>query len=186
MKILTALLLLLSSGTSLAADRYRIDPEHTATRFIYMHWGLSQQQGKFEKHSGWLELDTANRSGAVELQIDVNSVRTGTALFDKTLLSPAFFDAERYPQILFRSTAVQFEGEQLKQVDGVLRIRDTEKAVSLKISHFHCRWMLLYLRNACGANGETTIKRSDFGMGRYAPFVSDEITLSFDIEAIRE
>jgi len=82
MKILTALLLLLSYGTSLAADRYRIDPEHTATRFIYMHWGLSQQQGKFEKHSGWLELDTASRSGAVELQIDVSSVRTGTALFD--------------------------------------------------------------------------------------------------------
>jgi polyisoprenoid-binding protein YceI len=162
-------LLLLSAGTNLAADRYRIDPEHTATRFIYMHWGLSQQQGKFEKHSGWLELDTTNRSGAVELQIDVSSVRTGTALFDKTLLSSAFFDAERYPQILFRSTAVQFEGEQLKQVDGVLRIRDTEKAVSLKISHFHCRWMLLYLRNACGANGKQRLNAAISAWGAMLP-----------------
>lgn len=186
MKFFPVCMLLLLCNSSLAADRYRIDPEHTATRFSYLHWGLSQQQGKFEKHSGWLELDTAAQRGTVELQIEVSSVRTGTALFDKTLLSSAFFDAERYPQILFRSTAMQFDGEQLKQVDGVLRIRDTEKPVSLKITHFHCRWMLLYLRQACGANGETTIKRSDFGMGRYAPFVSDEMTLSFDIEAIRE
>ena len=181
---LCIVLCLLSSNVS--AERYKIDPEHTATRFSYLHWGLSRQQARFEKHSGWLELDKATQSGAVELEVEVSSVRTGTALFDKTLLSSGFFDAAQYPLIRFRSTALLFDGEQLKQVDGVLRIRDTEKPVSLKITHFQCRWMLLYLRETCGANGETQILRSDFGMGRYAPFVSDEITLSFDIEAIRE
>ncbi|HUX30023.1 MAG TPA: YceI family protein, partial [Thiobacillus sp.] len=39
---------------------------------------------------------------------------------------------------------------------------------------------------ACGANASTQIKRSEFNMGKNAPFVSDEVTLTLAIEAVRE
>jgi len=38
---------------------------------------------------------------------------------------------------------------------------------------------------ACGANATTTVKRSEFNMGKNVPFVGDEITLNLAIEATR-
>ena len=41
-------------------------------------------------------------------------------------------------------------------------------------------------KDAIGANAVTKIKRSDFNMGKNAPYVSDEVTLSIAVEAVRE
>ena len=46
--------------------------------------------------------------------------------------------------------------------------------------------MLLYLKKACGANGYTRILRSDYKVDRYTPFVSDEVTLYFSVEGIKD
>jgi polyisoprenoid-binding protein YceI len=40
-------------------------------------------------------------------------------------------------------------------------------------------------KEACGATATTTIKRSDFGAGAYAPLVGDDVTLTLPIEAIK-
>ena len=173
-------------GLTHAADVYRVDPDHTFTYFAYSHWGLSIQQSRFERHSGRIELDPQQGTGRVELKIETESIRTGVAKFDELLRSASFFDAATYPHMVFRSTALRFDEGQLRAMDGVLTIRNIERAVTLDVQSFNCRWMPLYLTHACGANGRTVIKRSDFGMGAYAPFVSDEVTLRFAIEAIRE
>jgi polyisoprenoid-binding protein YceI len=39
---------------------------------------------------------------------------------------------------------------------------------------------------ACGANAVTHIKRSEFGLGKYAPNVSDEVELTIAVEAVKE
>ncbi len=165
---------------------YRIDPEHTFTAFEYMHWGLSLQRSRFNKQSGTVTLDLDAKSGSVDLLIDTASVATGSDEFDKTLASNSFFDTATYPTMHFKSTAMEFDGDQLVRVAGDLTIRDVTKPVTLEISHFACRFMVLYLKHACGANGSAKILRSDFGLGRYAPFVADEVNLYFSVEAIRQ
>ncbi len=165
---------------------YRIDPEHTFTSFEYMHWGLSLQRSRFNRQSGTVKLDQDARSGSIDLTIDTTSVSTGSDEFDKTLASDSFFDAKAYPNMHFRSTAMEFDSERLVRVTGDLTIKDVTKPVTLEVSHFACRFMVLYLKQACGANGSAKILRSDFGLGRYAPFVADEATLYFSIEAIKE
>ena len=41
-------------------------------------------------------------------------------------------------------------------------------------------------KDAIGANAKTTVKRTDFNMGKNAPYVGDEVTIEIALEAIKE
>ena len=169
-----------------AADHYVIDSTHTFSSFEYSHWGLSTQRGRFDRNSGYIDLDRDGQSGNILLEIDAASVSTGTEMFDRIMRSSAFFDVEHYQKILFTSTRFVYDQDQLTHVEGNLTIKDSTRPVTLDISQFNCRFMVLYLKHTCGANGSTKILRSDYKMSRYVPFVSDEVTLYFSVEAIKE
>lgn len=177
--------LLAASPASLAGDRYKIDPAHTFSSFEYTHWGLSQQRGRFDKNAGMIEFDPETKTGAIDIQINIASVNTGTAMFDEILRSEQFFDAAQFPNILFKSKALRFDEDKLTKVEGDLTIKEITRPVIFEITHFACRFMVIYMRRACGANGYTKILRSDFNIGRFVPFVSDAVTLHFSLEAIR-
>ncbi|MFZ6757186.1 YceI family protein [Undibacterium sp. Ji50W] len=181
-----ALITLAGCLPAMALDRYLVDTEHTFSSFEYKHWGLSMQRGRFDKNTGSIELDTDNKSGSLQIDIDADSINTGSDAFNKILRSEGFFDVQKYPKILFQSSKLIFNEDKLVQVEGDLTIRDIKRPVKVDITHFECRFMILYLKRACGANGYTKILRSDYGVGRYVPFVSDEVTLSFSVEAIKE
>lgn len=185
---LQSLLLLCSfaSGAGHAAEHYLIDPEHTFSYFEYDHWGLSQQRSRFDSTAGTIELDEAAGSGMIDIEIDAASVSTGSESFNQIMRSADFFDAANYPKINFKSSSLRFEEQQLKQVDGNLTIKGITRPVTLDISHFNCRFMLIYGKRACGANGSAKILRSDYKVGRYVPFVSDEVTLHISVEAVKE
>lgn len=171
---------------SYATDHYVIDPKHTFSSFEYQHWGLSAQRGQFDKNSGFIDLDEDNKSGSITIEIDASSVHTGSELFDNIMRSDSFFATQQFQKIIFNSTKLIFNDDKLSQVEGNLTIKDKTKPVVIDITQFNCRFMLLYLKRACGANGFTKILRSDFGVDRFIPFVSDEVTLYFSVEGIKE
>ncbi|WP_211468170.1 YceI family protein [Collimonas silvisoli] len=180
------LLLALNGGVCNAADRYLIDPEHTFSYFEYNHWGLSTQRSRFDSTTGSIEIDQASHSGSIDIEIDAASVSTGNDGFNQIMRSGDFFDVANYPKINFKSSSLHFEEQQLTQVDGDLTIRGVTHPVTLEIHNFNCRFMLIYGKQVCGANGSAKILRSDYKLGRYAPFVSDAVTLHIDVEAIKE
>ncbi len=169
-----------------AAERYQVDPAHSFASFEYNHWGLSLQRGRFDRTSGSIELDLSQRSGSVTLEIDAASVSTGSEAFDKVMRSGTLFDVAQYPRISFSSTRLVFADEELRQVEGLLTIKDVTRPITLEVTRFACRFMVVYLKRACGANGQVAILRSDYGVGAFAPFVSDEVTLYFSIEGIAQ
>ena len=185
-KMTLYLLLFSLSSQGYAADKYRIDPEHTFSSFEYEHWGLSKQRGRFDKTSGMIELDIPAGVGSIQIEIESNSISTGSDTFNKVMRSSSFFESEEYPKIIFNSTKLVFAEGKLTQVEGNLKIKETTKTVTLEITQFGCRFVIPYLNQACGANGQTKILRSDFKIGRYVPFVSDEITLYISVEGIKE
>ena len=179
----------LSMGLSFSAaaeDTYKIDPEHTFSSFEYQHWGLSTQRGRFDKNTGSISLDSETKSGSINIEIDATSVNTGSATFDRAMRSSNFFDTDTHPKISFVSDKLLFNNDKLTQVLGKLTIKDTTLPVTIEVTHFNCRFMILYMKQACGANGYTKILRSDYKVGRYVPFVSDEVTLYLNVEAIKE
>ena len=169
-----------------AGERYRIDPQHTFSSFEYEHWGLSLQRGRFDGNAGLIDFDAQAKSGEIDIQIDAASVNTGSGVFDRVLRSAEFFDVTHFPSIGFKSTALRFDGERLAQVEGILTIKGIARSVTLQMTRFDCRFMIMYGKRACGANGFAKLSRSDFELGRYVPFVSDLITLYVSVEAIRE
>lgn len=182
----TLLLSAISASSFAAADSYAIDPTHTAPRFEYNHFGYSNQQHRFDKTSGKITLDRAARSGSVDVVIDAKSVNTGYEVFNGHIQGEDFFDTAKHPSISFKSTAVKFEGDKPVSVDGNLTIKGVTRPVTLTLTHFTLQAHPMLKKDAIGANAVAKIKRSDFNMGKYAPYVSDEVTLSIAVEAIKE
>lgn len=188
MKELLALVLVcaVSLNASAAPESYVIDGTHTFARFEYSHFGYSTQIGRFDKTSGTISLDRAAKRGKVDVTIDTASVNTGFSTFDGHLQGEDFFDTKKYPRIRFVSKQLNFEGDNLRSIDGDLTIKGIKKPVRLDVTSFHCMPHPIVKKAACGANATAKIKRSEFNNGKNVPYVGDEVTLSIAVEAVTE
>ena len=183
---LFALLAAFPLAASAAPETFNIDSTHSAPRFEYSHFGYSTQIHSFDKASGKIVLDRAARTASVNVTIDAKSVNTGYALFNEHIQEEDFFDTDKYPTITFQSTQVKFDGDKPVAVDGNLTIKGVTKPVTLTVTSFLAMPHPMMKKDAIGANAVAKIKRSDFKMGKFAPYVSDEVTLSIPVEAIKE
>lgn len=176
----------LSSAAFAATETYVIDNTHTYPRFEYNHLGYSIQVSRFDKTSGKITLDRAAKTGSVDVVIDAKSVNTGYALFNEHIQAEDYFHTAKYPTITFKSGSMKFDGDKLVAVNGDLTVKGVTKPVTLTVTSFHCMPHPMLKKDACGANATTKIKRSEFNAGKSAPFVSDEVTLTIPVEAVKE
>lgn len=184
LKTLVTLLLALSlANASYAADVYGVDPEHTFVSFSYSHQNYSIQTSRFDNVSGSIVLDEAASTGMIDMSIDMKSVSTGSAIFNKRIQEDDFFATESFPVATFTSEKIAFNKEGITSVQGMLTIKGISKPVTLDVKNFFCSRSLLTLKYTCGANAVAWVNRSDFEMGKYVPFVGDEVTINIAIEA---
>jgi len=176
----------LSSLAVAAPETYVIEPTHTLPRFEYSHFGYSTQLSRFDKTSGTIVLDRAAKKGTVDIVIDATSVNTGYSLFNGHIQGEDFFNTAKYPSITFKSNQLKFDGDKLVAVTGNLTIKGVMKPVTLTLTSFHCMPHPMVKKDACGANATVTVKRSDYNMGKHAPYVSDEVKLTIPVEAIKQ
>lgn len=169
-----------------APEVYTVDSTHTFPHISYTHLGYSKQQIRFDKTTGSVVYDKEAKTGAVDVVIDMKSVSTGSTLFNEHIQGDDFFDTEKHPTATFKSTRVEFEGDRPVRLDGNLTIKGITRPVSLAVTSFANREHPMLKRDAIGANATTTIKRSDFKVDKNAPFVSDEVTLTIALEAVRK
>ena len=182
---LAALGLTLTAANALAAPAtYVIDTNHTKPRFEYSHFGYSEQLSRFDTTSGTIVFDPEAKTGSVDVVIDAKSVNTGYALFNEHIQGEDFFDTAKFPTITFKSTSVKFDGDKPVAVAGNLTVKGITKPVTLAVTSFLHREHPMAHKDAIGANATVTVKRSDFGAGKYAPYVGDDVTLTIPVEAI--
>jgi polyisoprenoid-binding protein YceI len=184
--ILSALSVILSNTAMAAPETYAIDGNHTLPRFSYSHFGYSTQLSRFDKAAGKIAIDRQAKTGTVEVTIDTTSVNTGSALFNEHIQGNDFLDTARYPTATFKSSQLKFEGDKPVSVDGLLTLKGISKPVTLTVSSFHCMPHPILKKDACGANATAIVKRTDFNMGKYAPHVGDEVTITIPVEATKE
>jgi polyisoprenoid-binding protein YceI len=176
----------LSTPALAAPETYVIDNKHTFPSFSYSHFGYSIQTSRFNTTTGKVVLDKAAKTGSVDVVIDMKSVDTGSALFDQHIQGEDFLDTAKYPTATFKSTGVKFEGDKPVAVDGNLTIKGVTRPVTLKVTSFQQMPHPMMKKDAIGANATTTVKRSEFNAGKYAPNVGDDVTINIAIEAIQE
>jgi polyisoprenoid-binding protein YceI len=163
---------------------YVIDGSHTFPRFSYSHFGFSTQLSRFDKTTGQVVFDAQAKTGSVDVVIDTRSVDTGFADFNGHIQGEDFLDTQKYPTATFKSTNVVFEGNQPKTIDGVLTLKGVSKPVTLTVTSFQAVPHPMLKKPALGANATTSIKRTEFNAGKYAPYVGDDVRIDIAIEAI--
>lgn len=175
-----------------AADNvtsFTLDPTHTQVLFTWNHFGFSSPSAIFKNVQGEISVNkTTAEKSSVSVSIPVNTIDTGVPLLNEHLLTkPEYFKAKQHPTISFNSSAMINVDKDDQEFDlvGVLTVNGISKEVVLdtKVNKIgeHPMWDNA---KALGLNATTTIKRSDFGMGNYAPAVSDELEVTITLEAV--
>jgi polyisoprenoid-binding protein YceI len=176
----------LSSAAFAAPETFVLDTNHTKPRFEYNHFGYSEQLSRFDTVKGTITIDRVAKTGSADVQIDAKSVDTGYPLFNGHLQGEDFFDTAKYPFITFKSNKFEFDGDKVVAVDGDLTIKGITKPVTLKVTSMLCMPHPIMKKEACGANATAQVKRSEFNMAKYTPYVSDEVTLTIPVESLKQ
>jgi polyisoprenoid-binding protein YceI len=169
-----------------AADTYVTDPNHTFARFSYSHLGYSTQLSRFDKVSGTITLDSANKKGSADITIDTRSVSTGSDHFNEHIQEADFLDTQEFPTATFKADTMKFSGDVPSELDGILTLKGISHPVAMKITSFKCMPHPMLHKDACGADAEAHVKRSDFGMSKYVPYVGDDVTITVSVEAVKQ
>lgn len=169
-----------------APETFNVEPNHTFPRFSYNHLGYSVQLSRFDKTSGKVVLDKAAKTGSVDIVINTKSVSTGSDVFNEHIQGEDFLDTGKFPTATFKSTKVVFEGDKPAKIEGNLTLKGVTKPVTLTVTSFQTMPHPMVKKDALGANAYTTVKRTDFNMGKNAPYVGDEVRIDIAIEAIKE
>ena len=177
--------LALAAAPAFAAS-YTLDPGHTQIVFGWNHFGFSNPTAQFGKVEGSLDYDQADPTRAsVKVTIDLGSINSNVVKLDEHLENADFFDAAKYPQATFTSTKVEkgAKPDTLK-VTGDLDLHGVTRPVVLDVTVNKVGEHPMLKAPAAGFDATTTIKRSDWGIAKYAPMVSDDIRIRITTEAI--
>ena len=168
---------------------WNIDATHSTIGFSIRHMVFSKVRGRFLKYTGAIQLDDDLAKSWVEVTIDAASIDTGTAQRDTHLRSADFFDAERFPELRFRSTRVDDLGGDRLRVTGDLTIRDVAREVVLDVEPAG-RGMDPWGNERIGFVAKTSLDRKDFGLKwnqvleAGGVLVGDRVDLELDIQAV--
>ncbi len=185
-QVLAAALSLLALSAVAAPETYELEGNHSFARFGYSHLGYSTQISRFNKVGGTFTFDRAAGTGSADITIDTTSVDTGSALFDKHIQAEDYLDTAKFPKATFKAAKAVFKGDTPVSLEGELTLKGVTKPVTLTITHFMCMPHPMLKKEACGADATAMVKRTDFNMGKNAPYVGDDVTISIAVESVKK
>jgi polyisoprenoid-binding protein YceI len=172
-------------------QNWQIDYAHSAVQFEINHY-FTPVPGRFQRFTANLAFDALNPSdGMVSFVIDVSTINTNQVKRDRDLVSNQFFDASRYPKIIFISRRIEKISPTEFVAIGTLTIRNISREITIPFS-------LLGLgdhpsregRELLGIQSQFVLDRNDFdlGKGRWQTslVLGNEVTCRVTIEAFRQ
>lgn len=186
---LSAALSAFAAGAVLAEPvAYEIDPSHSAAAFSYNHAGFSTTFGLVSGVAGVVTLDAANpANSSVEAKLDLANFNTGWGPRDTHLLTTGDFFDPKITEVTFKSTGVELTGADTAKISGELTLNGVTKPVVLE-AKLTTQGDYPFPPNqgkpAAGFTATTTLIRSEYGLGMFAPYVSDEVKIEISVEAI--
>lgn len=184
--LLLAAALSTSASLAFAAERYTLDSSHSQVLFSYNHLGFSTTFGMFSGFEGEIMFDQENpTNSSVTVSMPTKSMFTGWEAREGHFMSEDFFGATDEDVITFVSTGIEVTGEGTAAITGDLTMNDITKSVVLDAVLNQAGTNPLANKDWAGFDATTTLLRSDFGLGAFAPAVSDEVEVRVSIEAAK-
>ena len=171
---------------------WKLDPAHSSAEFKVRHMMISNVKGSFSGLVGTLTEHLADSTlSTVEASIDISTISTGDAQRDGHLKSADFFDAEKYPQMTFKSTNVERKGEAEYRVTGDLTVHGVTKPVTFEVEGPTAPNKDPWGNTRIGISASGKINRKDFGLSWNAALetggvlVGEDVTLTLEIQFIQ-
>jgi polyisoprenoid-binding protein YceI len=184
--LLLAALLSTSASLAFGAERYTLDPSHSQVVFTYQHLGFSTTTGMFSGFEGDISFDQENPANSVvTVSMPTKSMFTGWEQRDGHFMSGDFFDATDADVISFASTGIEVTGENTALITGDLTMNDVTRSVVLDATLNQTGMHPTEGKEWAGFDATTTLLRSDFDLGLFAPYIGDEVTVRISIEAAK-
>lgn len=185
--VATAALALGLAGPAIAEPvAYDLDASHSQILFQYNHLGFSTTWGMFSGIEGAIQFDQEDpTNSSVEIAFPVRSMFTGWEARFEHFMSDDFFGADEDEMVTFASTGIEVTGESTALITGDLTLNGVTKSVVLDAVLTQAMDHPMENKPWAGFNATTTLLRSDYEVGQFAPFVSDEVDIDISIEAMQ-
>ena len=170
-----------------APTTYNVDPDHTHPTFDVDHFGgLSVWRGNFKKTTGKVTLDTAAKTGTVDVIIDTATIDFAHDKLNEHVSGPEMLNVAQFPTAEYKGTLGGFTNGAPTTVSGNLTLHGVTKPVTLKINSFKCMQNPMSKKDVCGADASGTFNRADFGVnyGQQYGFNQD-VNLHIQVEGVK-
>jgi polyisoprenoid-binding protein YceI len=170
---------------------WNIDTAHSGINFSVRHMVVSKVRGRFTRFNGTVAIDERDLSRSViEATIDASSIDTSTPQRDTHLRSADFLDAERFPEIRFRSTRIEKLDDARYRVFGGLTIRDVTRDIELDVE-YGGRARDPWGNERVGFVAKAALDRKDFGLlwnqvlEAGGVLVGERVDIDLEVQAVR-
>lgn len=181
-----------SKEQDMATERWEIDASHSGIHFSVRHLVIARVRGQFSRWSGALIVPDGDFAKTiVDVMIDASSIDTGVADRDGHLKSADFFDVAQYPEITFKASRFEQQGDAEGRLIGNLTIKGITREVVLNVER-HGQAKDPWGNERAAFSAKTSIDRKDFGLTWNQPLetggvmVGERVDLEIDIEAVRQ
>lgn len=168
-------------------EQYEFDKAHTQIFFAVNHLGFSNSHGKFLDFDGGFTFDReAPEKSNIDVTIKTASVDMDDEKWDEHLKNADFFNVEEFPEMTFKSTAIEVTGENTANITGDLTLLGVTKPVTLAVTHNKSGEHPFSGKYVAGFSATGTLKRSEFGMNYGLPAVGDDVKIIIEVEGVRK
>lgn len=159
---------------------------HSQVLFSYDHLGYSTTWGLFSGFDGEILFDQEDPANStVTVSFPVRSMFPGWEKRFEHFMSDDFFGAGEDEMVSFTSTAIEVTGEDTARITGDLTLNGVTREVVLDAEMTQVGQHPMAGKPWAGFNAETTLMRSDYELGKFAPAVGDEVKVEISIEAMK-
>ncbi len=181
-----ALAAIAATGAAAAPEKYVLDSGHSQVIFDYNHLGYSTTYGMFSGFEGEIMFDQEDpAASSVSVSMPLSSMLTGWQKRFDHFMSKDFFDATEDETITFTSTAIEVTGENTAKITGDLTLNGVTKSVVLDAKLNKAGEHPMATKPWARFDATPTLVRSEYNLGQFAPFVSDEVNVKISIEAMK-
>ena len=188
MKKIIFSILFLTSSALVFGQTWSLDQSHARLGFSITHMMMSDVEGTFNSFDAKIISSKEDFSDAViELTAEINSIDTDNEKRDEHLKNPDFFDAAKYPSLIFKSKSFKKVSDKKYKLIGDLTLHGVTKAVELDVTLNGTGVHPYTKKTIAGFKVTGVLKRSDFAISKDTPsaMLGDEVTITANAEFVK-
>jgi polyisoprenoid-binding protein YceI len=179
-----------ATAAAAAPEAYVLNESHSQVLYSYSHAGLSTTFGMYSGFGGDIMFDAEDpANSSVSVTFPAETMITGwDARSSHFLQSGDFFKLGEFPDVTIVSTAIEVTGDDTANITGDLSLNGVTKSAELdavlNAQVYEYPFPPYQAKKGLGLDATTTLNRSDYNLGQFAPFIPEEVPLTISIEAV--